>query len=509
MKAKYSLSMSRMVLLLAGAVLCALPLSAQEVWREGHNIGGLTLYEGNRAEASLGGSFTSGGFRLPSEAASLWQTGAQARTESHYKDLLFVGAFSFDVRHGKDMMGSMFTLPGYYPIDVLEFTPGPKTRQTYGLGGGMALKTGSRWIPGFTLQFQGINYSKRKDLRHTTYRQELQFSPSIFYNGDRWKAGAALILDKNSEFIQAEQIGTATAETYLAFLDKGKRYGILEAWDGGGIHLADPGVDRLAVNQLFWGLMAQVSLEERLFGEVEYSHSAGHVGEKGYTWYRFPGEDMKGKALWNISGKKGVHTLGADVSWSIIHNFESVIDRVTTGGVTVPAEYAGNHIYEKRTLTAGTSYGYESGAGWGLSALASVNLERDLGTYMFPYLNYDASTVVNLALAGHGNLGPFTLEGGVSFRQEVDEDHDIIDSDEEEDGVLTFPSRLDYWWDAEEEYSDISLLGVYLNLRYNFMINRKFAFFVEAGCSLSHAFGVILLPGSNRQSTHLTFGYNF
>ena len=38
MNAKNSLSMSRKLLLLVGAVLCALPLSAQEVWREGRNM---------------------------------------------------------------------------------------------------------------------------------------------------------------------------------------------------------------------------------------------------------------------------------------------------------------------------------------------------------------------------------------------------------------------------------------------------------------------------------------
>lgn len=51
MNAKYSLFTSRLVLLLAGAVLCARPLSAQQVWREGHNICGLSLYDDTQVEA--------------------------------------------------------------------------------------------------------------------------------------------------------------------------------------------------------------------------------------------------------------------------------------------------------------------------------------------------------------------------------------------------------------------------------------------------------------------------
>ena len=510
MSAKNSHCMSRPFLLLAGALLVGvLPLNAQELWREGRNISGLAFYEDNHKEASLGGSFTSGGFRLPSEASTLWQAGVQASAESHYKDLLFVGAFSFDVQHGREMMGSMFTNPGYYPIDVLEFTPGPKTRQTYGVGGGLAWINRSRWIPGFTLQFQGVNYSKRKDLRHTTYRQEINFAPCILYKGDRWRIGATLILDKNSEFIQAEQIGSATAETYYAFLDKGKRYGIMEAWDGSGIHLADPGLDRMAVSRTSLGFAAQVSLEERLYADMQYSFSRGQVGEKGYTWFRFPGQGIQAKVLWNIPGKRGRHTLRADMDWEGVDNFESVIDRVTAGGVTTPVEYGSNRIYEKRNISFGPSYAYESSAGWGLKASPMLAMERDRGTYMYPYLNYDYSLMLNLLLEGHVTLGPVTLTASLEFRSELDEDHEVIHTNEEEEGVVSFPVRLQDWWDMEEEHNDVTLLGGSLDVRYHFTLAKRHRFFVEAGCSAFHGFHVFLLPGSNRQTTHLSIGYHF
>ena len=77
MNAKYSLSTSRKFLLFVGAVLCALPLSAQEVWREGRNIAGLSFYKGTQAEVQLGSSYTSGEFRRPSEASQLWQAGVR------------------------------------------------------------------------------------------------------------------------------------------------------------------------------------------------------------------------------------------------------------------------------------------------------------------------------------------------------------------------------------------------------------------------------------------------
>jgi hypothetical protein len=500
--------MSRKFLLCVGAVLCALPLSAQEVWREGSNIAGLSFYKGTEAQVQLGSSFTSGDFRRPSEAASLWQAGVDAQAESHYKDMIFVGAFQFDVKHGHNMMGSMFTTPEFYPIDVLEFTPGPKTRQTYGVSGGMVWITRSRWVPGFTLEFQGINYSKRKDLRHTTYRQVVNFSPSLLYKGDRWNFGATLILNNNSEFVQAEQLGTATADTYYAFLDKGKRYGIYEAWDGSGIHLADPGVDRLAVNQSVWGLALQTSQQENFYADLEYRHSFGQVGEKGYTWFRFPGQVFRAKALWNIGGKKGLHTMRADLNWEGIDNYESVIDRVSAGGVTTPVEYAQNRIYVKRSIEFGPSYIYESNAGWKLGAATSLKIDTDRGTYMYPFLDLDGSTMLNLAVNGEFPIGPVTLTAQIAFRTEVAEKHEVIDTDESDEGIITYPFRLVDWWDLEEEFNDCTRLSGTLNVRYDFTI-RKQRFFVEAGCNTFHGFGVTILPGSSRQTTHLTLGYKF
>lgn len=509
MKAKYSPFTSRLALLLAGAVLGALPLNAQEPWREGRNIAGLSLYDANTLEARVGGRFTSGEYRLPSEAAQLWQAGTNAQAESHFKDMLFVGAFSFEVQHAKDMMGSMFCYPGFYPIDVLEFTPGPKTRQTYNIGGGLAWTGSPHWAAGFNLDFKGINYSKRKDLRHTTFRQEMSFVPSVVYKGKGWNVGASFILEKNSEFIQAEQLGTATAATYYAFLDKGKRFGTYQIWDGSGIHLTDFGVDRLAVNQLSWGGALQASWGNRLYADAEFKFSYGEVGEKGYTWFRFPGVRFETKVLGYIPGNDGMHALRADAASALVENFESVIDRVSAGGVTTPVEYGSNRIYVQASTQTGVSYTYESHQGWDVSTSAQIVWTEDRGTHMYPYLAYDASTMLNLAVQGHLPLGPVTLEAGMSFREELAEDHEIVETDETNVGVVSYPVRLHDWWFVEEEYNDTRRLGVNLNIRYDFTIARRHRLFVEAGCSWWHIFEAVVLTGKDRQTTQLTLGYNF
>ena len=106
-------------------------------------------------------------------------------------------------------------------------------------------------------------------------------------------------------------------------------------------------------------------------------------------------------------------------------------------------------------------------------------------------------------------LGRFTLEGGLLFRKELAENHYEVDSDETEEGVTSRPFRLREWWDQEEEYNDVPLLGGFLNIRYPFTLARKYKLFAQLGCSVSYAFNVELLPGNKRQTTHITLGYCF
>ena len=219
MNAKHNPSTGKWLLTLLGLVLFAQLSPAQEAWRDGRNIAGAAREApatGQTANALIGAKFTSGSFRSPSDGSTLWTGLAKASAESRYEDLFLTGNFGFELTQGSEMTGSMFTHPGYYPIDVLEFTPGTKLRQTYDIGGGLAWKNASRWTPGGTVRFQGINYAKRKDLRHTTYRQELEFVPSVAYTGEGWMVGLSYIFGKTSEFIAAEQVGQAKAESYIA-----------------------------------------------------------------------------------------------------------------------------------------------------------------------------------------------------------------------------------------------------------------------------------------------------
>lgn len=510
-------------MLLLSVVLPAQLLRSQEIydweaWRDGRNISGLASASSprgmiggliKRSSVEMTGGVETGGYRSQSEAPTLLKGGVAADTEVHFYDILLTGNFSFSMSGGEGMCGSMFTNPGYYPIDILEFTPGAKSLQEYGMGGGIAWKNGSRLIPGATFRFGGSNYSKRKDLRHTTYRQELELVPSILWDGVDLRLGISGIFSKDSESVQAEQIGSATAESYYAFLDKGLMYGTYQVWDGNGVHLSESGVDRLPVKQYSYGLALQAELGGYLYGDFEYLRTNGEVGEKGYTWFRFPGSSMAAQLRWTINNPGGVHVIRAKGKWSRQENDESVIDKVTEGGVTTPSEYGSNRIFERRRLSGGPSYNFYGTNGSELQAGLEFIKEKDRSTLMYPYLDLDEVTLMRFDATGKLPLGAFELDGGLTAGCKIGEHSHYIGNDNEELGVVSAPYRLQEWFEREQELTDATYLGVSAGLRYNFTIAKNYHLYVAAQYSLTHAFGIKLLPGANRHTAQISLGYDF
>jgi len=506
MNAKHSLSMSRLALLLAGAVLCAPALRGQEAWHGSRNVAGLASPNAGekKAEARLFGRFTSGDFRTWSEGKTLWTVGADAQAEIQLQDLVMVGSFGFTQEEGTQMMGSMFTHPGYYPIDVLEFTPGNKSRQQYDISGGIAWKNGSAWIPGLNTRFQGINYAKRKDLRHTTYRQELEVTPSIMYQGDGFRLGASLIAGKNSEFIQAEQIGPARADTYYAFLDKGLRYGTYQAWDGSGTHLNEPGVDRLPVYELTQGVALQYSLGEALFAQVEYLRSRGEVGEKGYTWFRFPTQSLHSQLQYGFS-KNGTHHLFClDYTWKYTQLHENVLEKVSEGGVTTPSILGSNRIFASKAASLSLGYTLEQTNGFKLSALATMDQKNRLSTLIYPYSNLESSTRLFVGINADIPMGKnWQLKTGLLCGGGMHTEHFASAESSE---LTATPFRLTEWFELEEEVSNAWRVELSLALRYSF---TRLPLYLEGGFDATRALEHTLAPGVYRQTSYLQLGYKF
>ena len=505
MNARHSHFTSSLLVILG--VVCAQTSFAQGGWGEGINIAGEAANTGlgHEAEASIGGKFTSGDFRSPSMGKTLWSAQAEAAAVSAFEDLYLSGAFGFDLTYGTQMMGSMFSDPGFYPFDILEFTPGDKLKQTYSIGGGFAWKNGSAWTPGATVTFQGVNYAKRKDLRHTTYRQEFEIAPSVHYDGGAFQAGLTGIFRKNSEFITAEQIGQSKADSYMAFLDKGMRYGTMQVWDGSGIHLNEAGVNRFPVKQYTYGAALQASYGDFLYGDVEYTRSVGEVGEKGYTWFRFPGQSLEAKVLLTLPGGDVRHNIGATYEWHSMENNETVTEKVTEGGVTTPRVYGSNLIFRHRDMSAGLNYSASHNKGWMASGAVSLVHARDLSTLMYPYYDDDRSLHLFLVAGGAVTLGHFMIKANVTFVKKIGEYNFVGTDPGANTGTTSAPDRLQDWWDREQEAQDATRFLLNTAVRYTF----NNGLYLELSNFWIHAFKVVLISGPDRQTTGLKFGYNF
>ena len=126
-------------------------------WNAGTNVTGIMMDSVTVSYAELYGKNNHGDFRNYYEADKLWSAGAVAKSITHLKKYSLIGSFSFDHTSGKDMSGSMFIHPGFYPVDLQEFTPGRKDLQTYAFMGGIAADAGTHWRIGGKIDFTSAN----------------------------------------------------------------------------------------------------------------------------------------------------------------------------------------------------------------------------------------------------------------------------------------------------------------------------------------------------------------
>lgn len=479
------------------------------LWNYGRNANGLRLdeYHDNASFAQVQAGIEKGGFHASNEADEAMQAGAKALTVTWSPKISMVGSFSFDQKRGKDMCGSMFIHPGQYPFDVLEFTPGIKILQEYSFEGGISTDLGEHWKIGGRMDFESDNYAKRKDLRHTNYALDLEVVPSVMYTSGSFSAGLSYIFGKRSESIQAEEIGTS-AETYEAFLDKGMMYGALQAWDGGGIHLAEAGVDRFPVHEYTNGVAAQVQLGE-LYAEVEVDRTSGTVGEKDYTWFKFPGRKFSATAGYRFKGENTLHVVRFLYGWSLQQSDEYVIDKTTVGGVTTPHTYGCNRVFERRSQSFGPRYKLFSDR-FLIDAGLGITTNKRQSTLCFPYANDEAFTILDADITASLTAGKWILGAELSFADEIiGKSPLIIDPDPELDNGWSRPYRLTDWYNLNHEWETCRRLGAGAFVKRYFRIGKADNLFIRADISLLKGMTPQYIDGSTRLGTFLKIGYEF
>ncbi len=454
--------------------------------------------------AELSGGTFQGGFRPDYAASSQYAFGAFARGRKSVGKAVFEGSFSFDFQYGKAMSNSLFIHPGLFPLDVLEFTPGDKMLRSYAFHGGVGVEVSPHWILGAQVSFRSEDYSKRKDIRHTNYGLYLDVEPDI-----AWTSSDGLFLQLGVRYrrlyeqIKAERLGSETAGSYYAFLDKGLSYGTWQLWDGAGIHLNEAGVMVFPVSDDAYGLSLAFQ-KDGWSARLAALRTSGHVGEKGYDWFRFPGWEAEGMLQYDSRSDTFLLQLAADAD----RLEESVLEKVSSGGVVTPVLHGWNVVSRRRDVSAvlGWTRRWTPRARsprWeaGLSLAETYHNEHSFLTY--PYT--DRWDVLQNTLKAHGKViaGAFevrmALEGtfGLSWEQGL--------STQQPDVTVTEPFRYREHWNAVREYAQVPRVG--LNAGLNWYVPPVKGLYLRGDFSCLRAFGVQFLPSPWRFSAFLGIGY--
>lgn len=467
-------------------------------WNRGANVTGIRMDSITISYAEAYKKNVHGDFKDSYEADKGWKAGVVAKSIIHLKKYSMIGSFSFEHASGRNMNGSMFMKPRFYPVDVLEFTPGRKTLQTYSFMGGIAVDVDPKWSVGGKIDFVSANYAKRKDLRHTNYRLELEVAPSIMYRSDNKAMGLSYIFRKNRESVEPEEIGTKET-SYYAFLDKGLMYGAYEEWTGSGVHLNESGISGFPIKEISNGASLQVQYDD-LYADVKYLYSFGSIGEKSTIWFEFPSHNISSRFEYQIRRGDITHFARLNITWSYLENNESVLEKKTENGITKTHIYGSNRIFERDIFSINPEYEIITPR-WELQLGVNISSIKSLASQMYPHAIYLSITCCNAYITGVLHHRKFDFKYGLSFSKgTLTEKKRKVDIETDNS-----PYHLTNYYNLQNEFMIAPKTDVSLGIRYNFFKGL----YAELEARVIHGSSLKYINGSYRWHESVKLGYNF
>lgn len=473
----------------------------RDFWNAGRNVNGLRTDSLTVSYAELKADYTSGKFRDVSDPKSVWSAGAEAGTITHLKKFSMIGAFSFRNSECQKACGSMSARPGYYPVDICEFTPGRKTRQTYSFLGGIAVDLNESWRLGGKIDFAAENYTKRKDLRHTDYLLDMTVAPSVMWHRGALALGLSYVFSKNSETITAEELGISS-NVYEAFLDKGMMYGAKSAWDNSILHIKEAGVSGFPSRELINGGAVQFQWGN-FYADVEALASKGSIGEKQKIWYNFDGWSVGVKMDYRLPAARHSHYFRGHYSFRTQNNDENILEDVTENGVTISRKFGSNAIFTRQNISSGIEWELLCDRGEYFNAGFGWTQDREISTMAYPYINTCKADVLNAYASCLIKFGRFDWKINAVVSKGWDNETHRKSSDIETKGE---PFRLEEYESMMTAYKICAKANAGMALRYNF----RNGIYIDVSYSIMRRIrrNTEILGGFRSLET-LTIGYNF
>lgn len=470
-------------------------------WNGGINRAGLRSDSLSLSYAEVWGEMARGGMTNHSEASESYAAGVRTESIRHFEKLSFAGGFGFDYFDGREMWGSMSMRPGYWPVDIYEYTPGRKIREYYSFEGGLSADLSEAWRAGLWAEFAAGNYAKRKDLRHKNTSLDLSVAPSVQWHHKGWALGAAYLYEKHSERIEAEEIGS-TPDSYLAFLDKGLFYGVESLWTSNEIHLDESGISAFPIKKQLHGAALDLQAGE-WYGEVRYRHTTGDSGEKGSIWHQFAGDDIKGRIRWQHTSRRGdLHRVEGTILWEGLQNQETILQTKTEGGVTIATLYGSRPIYEKRGIRSSLSYTWQRGASFVEVGVEHL-LQREGSSLLYPMLYHH--TLHHDGLWVEGCWALKRVELSAALRGDWGNLSEVELRSGEQLPTTAYPKRQQELYDWQSEYMTALRMGARIGLR----VWMGKGFYADLTARYAHGFGLQYIPQPNRVELRLAAGYRW
>ena len=466
-------------------------------WFRGHNINGIRFAQSSRAYAELDARYEGGSYRSNDESVEQWGVGAVTEGIRHFNTISLQGSFSFDHTQAYGMCGSMMLNPGYYPVDLVEFVPGRKTRQTYTVSGGISASVAPNWLIGVNGDFMSTNWSKLKDLRYTNYGLDFSLSPSFLYYNSQFKFGLSYTFQKVGETIKAEQIGTGK-DTYYAFLNKGNHFGIYQSWEGSGVHLSEFGVNGFPVKEFGHDISLQLGYKD-FYAEAGFVYAHAKMGERDTEWFDAPTFGVHADLAWSLQKQNIRHQLALNFEWKYQYNIEHVLDKSVEGGVTIVEDYGQNRIFARDHYILIPQYGLYTDK-FRFGAEARIDYQASIGTQVYPFFNREHLLVGEMVLSASWLL-PRGFEIGCSLAGS--KGYDKLSCSNERPESLFY---LESWHKTAKEYLTSARITSQLSLKWKFW--RGMYASVQATCRAKfHA--PVDLPGRVRTLSLISLGYEF
>ena len=497
------------LLLLALAATAGSPLRAQRydvLWRSNPWNGG-PLRAGLRSDtlslsyAELYAAKQNGGMTDHSVSDDSFSAGVRTESVRHFRKISFAGKFAYDYADGNNQCGSMMLRPGFWPVGIYEFTPGRKIRETYAFTGGLSVDLSEQWRGALEVDFAAANYAKRKDLRHKNTALDLEAVPSVQWHHGKWSAAAAYLFAKNTERVEAEEVGS-TPLSYDAFFDKGLFYGVQSLWTGNGIHLTDTGINALPLKEMTHGAALGIQYGT-LFAEAVYRHRSGESGEKGSVWHQFAGNGLQLRLEARFDRGDDSHWLRFRFGREVRQNRETVTVYETTGGVVNASTYGSVPVWAARQIATRLAYEWRRGAS-GVRAGADYALVRQQSSLLYPELREQALRHWVLWTEGVWAVGRVELTAALSGRWGTHAESARSESSEMVPDSA-YPERLGEYAEWHDEYLTATRLGARLGLRVRIVKG----FYADASARYEHGFRLCRVPQPNRIEAVLALGYQW